>query len=241
VVNVLVGGMSLVSGGTATGFAVSGAGDLDDLFTVPPSGPPRVVTATGGFTVSVGGTASGQVNALTQVLPGYRRQLDDLASGLATTLNGAHADGFDLNGRPGGPILGSSGGPITASSITVMFSDPDLIAASSLDTGSGNRDAGNADAIAQLANGTNGIDATYRKMIVELGVQSAVSQRNLGIQSVITTQVDAARDSVAGVNLDEEMTNMLSFQHAYAAAGRLVTAIDETLDVLINRTGVVGR
>ena len=45
------------------------------------------------------------------------------------------------------------------------------------------------------------------------------------------TQVDAARESVAGVNIDEEMTNMLSFQHAYAAAGRMVTAIDETLDV----------
>ena len=56
-------------------------------------------------------------------------------------------------------------------------------------------------------------------MIVELGVQSAVSQRNLGIQGVISTQVDAARESVAGVNLDEEMTNMLSFQHAYSAAG----------------------
>ena len=47
-------------------------------------------------------------------------------------------------------------------------------------------------------------------MIVELGVQSAVAQRNLDIQAVITTQVDAARESVAGVNLDEEMTNMLS-------------------------------
>ena len=77
-------------------------------------------------------------------------------------------------------------------------------------------------------------------MIVELGVQSAVSQRNLGIQSVITGQVDAARESVAGVNLDEEMTNMLSFQHAYTAASRLVSAIDEMLDVLINRTGRVG-
>ena len=47
-------------------------------------------------------------------------------------------------------------------------------------------------------------------MIVELGVQSAVAGRNLDIQSVISTQVDAARDSVAGVNIDEEMTNMLS-------------------------------
>jgi flagellar hook-associated protein 1 FlgK len=57
---------------------------------------------------------------------------------------------------------------------------------------------------------------------------------------VISAQVDAARESVAGVNIDEEMTNMLSYQHAYSAAGRLVTAIDEMLDVLINRTGRVG-
>jgi flagellar hook-associated protein FlgK len=67
-----------------------------------------------------------------------------------------------------------------------------------------------------------------------------VTQRNLGIQQVISTQVDAARESVAGVNLDEEMTNMLSYQHAYSAAARLVTAIDETLQQLITRTGRVG-
>ncbi len=52
--------------------------------------------------------------------------------------------------------------------------------------------------------------------------------------------VDAAREAVAGVNLDEEMTNMLSYQHAYSAAARLVTAIDETLQQLITRTGRVG-
>jgi flagellar hook-associated protein 1 FlgK len=52
--------------------------------------------------------------------------------------------------------------------------------------------------------------------------------------------VDASRESVSGVNLDEEMTNMLRFQHAYSAAARMITAIDETLDVLINRTGRVG-
>jgi flagellar hook-associated protein 1 FlgK len=102
-------------------------------------------------------------------------------------------------------------------------------------------DHGNADAIAQLRQSATSTDAGYRKMIVELGVQAAVAGRNLDIQSVITTQVDAARESVAGVNIDEEMTNMLSFQHAYSAAGRLVTAIDETLDQLINRTGLVGR
>ena len=125
----------------------------------------------------------------------------------------------------------------------VMITDPKQIAASSVAPTAGvpALDHGNADAIAQLRLSTTGTDASYRKMIVELGVQAAVAGRNVDIQAVITTQVDAARESVAGVNIDEEMTNMLSFQHAYSAASRLVTAIDETLDQLINRTGLVGR
>jgi flagellar hook-associated protein FlgK len=140
-------------------------------------------------------------------------------------------------------VLGSLGGPITAASIKVMISDPALIAASSVGPTAGvpALDNRNADKIAQLRQDVTGTDAGYRTMIVKLGVQAAVAIRNQDIQAVISTQVDAARESVAGVNIDEEMTNMLTFQHAYAAAGRMVTAIDETLDVLINRTGLVGR
>jgi flagellar hook-associated protein 1 FlgK len=205
--------------------------------------PPRLVTATGGFTVRPGGTAAGQLNALNAIIPGARAELDLFANNLAAALNTAHTAGYDLDGNSGTAILGSSSGPLTASSISVLITDRRQIAASAVPpvAGVANLDNGNADAIGLLRLSTTGPDAAYRAMIVELGVQSAVTQRNLGIQQVITTQVDAARESVAGVNLDEEMTNMLSFQHAYSAAGRLVTAIDETLDVLINRTGLVGR
>jgi flagellar hook-associated protein 1 FlgK len=131
----------------------------------------------------------------------------------------------------------------------VAFTDPRKIAASSVPSAPAvppavkvpNLDNSNAHEIAKLRDDPLGIDAGYRKMIVALGVQAAVSIRNTDIQAVITTQVDAARESVSGVNIDEEMTNMLAFQHAYSAAGRMITAIDETLDTLINRTGVVGR
>ncbi|MGY1849464.1 MULTISPECIES: flagellar hook-associated protein FlgK [unclassified Blastococcus] len=236
VVDVLVGSVTLVAGGTASKLAVQG--------TIDPAGtagdPPRIVTATGGLAVTVGGAAGGQLHVLNSILPTYRTELDGVASSLAAALNTAHADGYDLDGLQGGPLIGSSGGPVTASSITVVLTDPQKVAASSIGPGVPNLDRGNADKLAQLGNGVASPDAAYRKMIVELGVQSAVSQRNLGIQSVITGQVDAARESVAGVNLDEEMTNMLSFQHAYSAASRLVSAIDEMLDVLINRTGRVG-
>ncbi|HLM06153.1 MAG TPA: flagellar hook-associated protein FlgK [Blastococcus sp.] len=238
VVDVLVGGMTLVAGSTAATFATAGTYSVDGVA----GDPPRIVTAAGGYTVRAGGTAEGQLNSLNTIIPSYRNALDATAVSLATSLNTAHAAGWDLNGTPGTAILGSSSGPITAASLTVLISDPKLIAASSVAPTAGvpALDHGNADAIAQLRRSTTGVDANYRKMIVELGVEAAVAGRNLDIQTVISTQVDAARESVAGVNIDEEMTNMLSFQHAYSAAGRLITAIDETLDKLINGTGRVG-
>jgi flagellar hook-associated protein FlgK len=242
VVDVLVGGMTLVSGSTASSLATAGTYSVDGVT----ADPPRIVTGVGGYTVRAGGTAEGQLNSLVTIIPNYRKALDDTAVSLATSLNTAHtAPGaaFDLNGAPGTPLLGSASGPITAASLTVLITDPKKIAASGVPgpaAGVGALDHGNADAIAQLRQSTTGTDASYRKMIVELGVQAAVAGRNVDIQSVISTQVDAARESVAGVNIDEEMTNMLSYQHAYSAAGRLVTAIDEMLDKLINGTGHVG-
>jgi flagellar hook-associated protein FlgK len=238
VVDVIVGGMTLVAGSTSNAFAVAGALGPDAVA----ADPPRIVTAAGGYTLRPGGQAGGQLNALATILPGFRNELDGIAAGLAASLNAAHANGFDLAGNPGVDLLGATG-PITAASIRVVLTDPAMIAASAVGPTAGvpALDNGNADAISQLRLASNGSDASYRKMIVELGVQAAVSNRNVGIQGVITAQVDAARESVAGVNIDEEMTNMLSFQHAYAAAGRLITAIDQTLDVLINRTGIVGR
>ena len=239
VVDVIVGGLTLVAGSTSSRLAVAGATDPDDASV----DPLRVVTATGNFNVRPGGTAEGQVSTLNTIIPTYRAKLDGLAADLATALNGGHGSGYDLDGLPGTDLLSGGGGPVTAASLTVLTADPRRIAASAVPPGAGGPalDNGNADAISQLRLLSPGVDTGYRQMIVDLGVQAAVTGRNLDIQSVITAQVDAARESVAGVNIDEEMANMLSFQHAYSAAARVVTAIDESLDVLINRTGVVGR
>ena len=53
--------------------------------------------------------------------------------------------------------------------------------------------------------------------------------------------IQNSRDEVSGVSLDEEASNMMQFASAYNAASRLMTALDQTLDTLINSTGVVGR
>jgi flagellar hook-associated protein 1 FlgK len=103
-------------------------------------------------------------------------------------------------------------------------------------------DNNNADALYQLRLGVpqsggtyaDGADATYRKMIVALGVQASAVSGQLSTQTTLSTQVDASRESVSGVNIDEEMTNMLQFQHAYAAAGKVVSTIQSMMDDLMN-------
>ncbi|MCW2742354.1 MAG: flgK [Blastococcus sp.] len=243
-VDVVVGGMSLVSGSSASRLAV-GVTAPDPITGVTKT---RIVTEAGDYPVAADGTAGGQLSALNTIIPGFRDQLDGIAADLVGTLNLQHSKGWDRNGDPGGAVLSGT----TAATISVVITDTRKIAASSVGvaqplppapplTPVPSLDNGNADVISQLRQDASGTDAKYRKMIVELGVQAAVSIRNQGIQAVISTQVDAARESVAGVNIDEEMTNMLSFQHAYSAASRMVTAIDQTLDTLINHTGLVGR
>ena len=60
-------------------------------------------------------------------------------------------------------------------------------------------------------------------------------------QISVLNQTSNSRDGVSGVQLDEEGMNLLHYNQSYTAAARLMTTLDEALDVLINKTGVVGR
>ncbi len=244
-VDVVVGGTTLVAGGTGLGRGVVGVDDPDG---VGGGNDPRVVTAPGGTTLALGGTAGGQVTVLTSTVPRYRVALDALARDLVAGLNAVHTAGYDRTGAVGGVLIDDGAGDpaaVTAGNITLRITDPAMLAAAATSPaslgGKVSADGGNADRFFRLSLDPTGVDATYRSMVVSLGVESSVAARDLTVQTAISTQVDAARESVSGVNLDEEMTNMLSFQHAYSAAARMVTAIDEALDTLISRTGLVGR
>lgn len=242
-VDVYLGGTTLVRGGDAQAVRLDGAGDPD----LAAGDPPRIVWAKDGYPTSgVGGELGATITAMTQTIPTYRNRLDGVAADLAAQVNAAHAAGFDLNGNPGAALF-VGGPPVTAANIAVnpaMISDPALVAASSEPTvppAKPSKDGGNADAIALLAIGPTSPDTSYRRMITDLGVQTQGVTRGVQIQTAITLQVDDAREAVSGVSIDEEMTNMVAYQHGYDAAARMMTAIDEMLDTLINRTGLVGR
>jgi len=60
-------------------------------------------------------------------------------------------------------------------------------------------------------------------------------------QDVIIENIQLRRESESGVSIDEEMSNMVKFQHTYNASARMVTVMDELMNVTINGLGRVGR
>lgn len=84
-------------------------------------------------------------------------------------------------------------------------------------------------------------DDFYRSSVAQLGVNALEAERMLDNQTLLTEQLLNKREGISGVSLDEEMANMIKFQHAYAASARVINAMDEMLELIVNRLGMVGR
>lgn len=193
------------------------------------------------------------------VIDGYRRmrdetiaqlktQLDTLAQSLVTEMNAQHALGFDFNGQPGGAFF-TGNNAVTIAVDPAIVGDVALIAASS--TGQVG-DGANAVAMAQLKqkltmamDPAGPVNATWddyiREFTAQIGIQAQDATRLAENEDLLVAEIENRKQMVSGVSLDEEMTNMIRFQHAYEAAARLITVADEMLDTLINRTGMAGR
>ena len=81
----------------------------------------------------------------------------------------------------------------------------------------------------------------FAGLVGKIGTASAQSQEMSKNQQMVVDQLTTRVQEISGVSLDEEATDMIRFQHAYQAAARVITTMDEVLDTLINRVGLVGR
>ncbi|EOC99392.1 flagellar hook-associated protein FlgK [Caldisalinibacter kiritimatiensis] len=84
-------------------------------------------------------------------------------------------------------------------------------------------------------------DDFIKSVLSTLAVDSQHADRMNNNQSVIMENIELKRESESGVSIDEEMSNMVKFQHSYNAAARMITTMDKIYDVTINRLGLVGR
>ena len=83
---------------------------------------------------------------------------------------------------------------------------------------------------------------TYlNKEVLDISVSLNHAKTKLSTQTTLLLATDTQRTSIAGVSLDEEMTNLIKYQHAYSGSSRVITAMDEALETLINKMGLVGR
>ncbi len=213
--SVAVGGQTLVSGSTVGTLAVSATNS---------------VTVNGTAVTLTGGSAASRVSALTSTLPTYRAQLDAVANTLVTAGNAVQQAGYDSTGAQGAALFGGSG----AAGISVVLTDAGKLAASST---SGTLDGGNAALASQRGTTTDGPDAAYRSLVAGVASASSRSQQAQTTQDAVVSNVNSLRASVSGVSYDDEITQLLTYQHAFQASSRVLTTVDSMLDTLINHTG----
>ncbi len=199
-----------------------------------------------GATVSPGGAIGGAHEFLTTNLPELRSRLDALVTEFADALNTQHAAGFTASGAAGGALFAYTPGA-AAATLTLVVTDPAEIAAAASGPPVAVYDAGNVQALAELRNalvaggGGQTLEGATRALVTWVGQTLATVDTALSSQMTVTVAAQHARNQAHGVGIDEEMVDLITFQRAYEAAARVMTSVDQALDTLINRTGVVGR
>jgi len=216
---------TLASGSTNVAFVDRDSGvtypivtDAQSNWNGPPAGDWNPGGQLGGL-LGVAKTPGGTID-------GYLTQLDSFTKTLADTVNSAYGGDFFNYGSPEGQ--------------TIKVSDPIQLAPASIRGGSGATGSNDiALAISQLR-GNPSIDGVYKSFVAKVGGDLNEATRMQANAQVLTDSVENRRQSVSGVSMDEEMSNLVRFQRAYQASARAMSTMDEMLDVLINRTGKVG-
>jgi flagellar hook-associated protein 1 FlgK len=164
-------------------------------------------------------------------LDGYLGDLDAVASALRTQVNTAYgATFFDVDAPP-------ASAADTLRVTTTLGNNPSLVDGGS-GAGGSNDIAGRVAALRD--NPASGIDPAYHSFVAKIGAHVREAMRQENNAQVLTNAVENRRQSVSGVSMDEEMSNLVRFQRSYQASSRAMSTMDEMLDVLINRTGRVG-
>lgn len=189
------------------------------------------------------GKIGGLIYARDVLLPGYQNDLDALAYEVAANVNALHAAGVGGDGGTGRDlftftpaIVGSAGAASAIAVNPVVAADGNLVAAAGPGAPVGdNTTARDIAALrhAKVVGGSATFHDTWGQLVYRAGRDSQTAKNEAHSRKEIVTQVDALRDQVSGISLDEEAVNLVKYQKAYEANARFFRAIDSTLDTLL--------
>lgn len=228
-VDITIGGVAMTDGPLV----------LDQLEAFDSGGGQLLVRAqTAGSTLTLtGGSIQGTIDARDGALAGLRGQLDILAGQLITEINAVHSAGYDLSGNTGEAFFtGTDAATIRVNN--VLVTSPGRIQAANVPGAVGDNRV--ALALAQLADqkiatlGNQTFSQSFGQSVASLGQSLSSVNSQIDNQAVVENMLSKQRDSISGVSLDEEMTDLIRFQKAFQASARLITTIDEMLDTIVN-------
>ncbi|MGA2453826.1 MAG: flagellar hook-associated protein FlgK [Solirubrobacteraceae bacterium] len=153
-------------------------------------------------------------------LTGLQEGLNGVASTLAATVNQPLAKQF-FSGE-------------TAATLAVAVKSPEVQASGTASPG------GNEVAKAEAALRGGAAEQSYAALVEKVGSDVRTANDNATNLQTTVSAINDQRESVSGVSLDEEMTNLITYQRGYQASARTLTAMSEMLETLIEHTGVVG-
>lgn len=252
-VDVSISGVKLIEGNSANTFSVQSengaakiAGNLIELN----SGEIKGLLETHGYT-DANGTTVGRI-------PELRTSINLLAATIAESMNAIHAGDKarnldDIQARssnPNAPLEkllffvdkdDPTQPPKHAGNMIinpVLVNKPAKVAAAASDNiGDGSNAALMSDVFFQkidIGGSNTTIGDFYKKVIGQLGTEVHTAKLANDNATAMVQMIDNRRQSVSGVSIDEEMTNMVRYQQAYNAAARYVSAVNDLLNTLIN-------
>jgi flagellar hook-associated protein 1 len=228
-VDVSIDGVAMVTGNQV----------VETLQTYDAGGGMLLVRAAGSATplTLTGGSIQGTLDARDGAMVDLRDSLNKLAAQLISEVNAVHAGGFALDGSTGANFFtGSNAADIAVN--TALTNDPSLVQAAGVAGATGDNQV--ALALAQLGTkklaALNGqtLNQGYSQAVAALGQALSTVNTQLSDQQVVENMLLQQRDSISGVSLDEEMTDLTKFQKAYAASAKLITVVDDMLDSILN-------
>jgi flagellar hook-associated protein 1 FlgK len=220
-------GTALVVGSQS--FALQTTTSSDDMVQVLDTNGTNVTSSISG------GDLGGTIQMRDQTIPTLLNQLDTLSNQFGSAFNAVQESGTDENGNAGSQffdvptaIAGS------AAAISVAISNPSQIAASQDGSAEDNGNVANLIALqtTALPSGETPISA-YANLVYQVGSLATNATAESGATTTSLLQLNDQLSSVSGVSIDQESTNLITYQTAYEAAARVVTTVQALFQITL--------
>lgn len=224
-VDISVGGSNLVSGGK-----------MNELKSMYLAEEDRHVLHVSAVELNLkSGELMGAIKARNEFLPGYKAEINQVMNTLITEMNAIHQTGFGLDNTTGENLfVGTNAHDIAVNPL--LLANPEKLAASGLvDT------VGNSEIAKQMADlrdskamsgGTKSMLDYWGGVVFQMGSDLHATNDQVTFHGNMKKGFEIERQSVQGVNMDEELANMMEFQRFYQANAKMVSMIDKTFDTL---------